>query len=104
MLNIKPCHRCKDRGDVRVEPELAGYGYIVYCDNCSGGEYEVSHGWTRDKAGEAWNEAVQERMDEECDEEGHAPIADFGKLWGGIRKAGVDEAERLWAEHGTVGR
>jgi hypothetical protein len=62
---LLPCHRCGPRGDVRIEPCDAGaaYGYVVYCDNCSGGEFEVSHGWDREKAVAAWNEAVDERGD-----------------------------------------
>lgn len=64
MATLLLCHRCKDSGDVRLEPELAGYGYVVYCNACSGGEYEVSHGWTKEQATEAWNEAVDMRMDD----------------------------------------
>lgn len=62
-----PCHRCKADSDVRVEPCDAGaaYGYVAYCNSCSGGEYEVSHGITRAAAEQAWDEAVSGRAPED---------------------------------------
>jgi hypothetical protein len=65
---LAPCHRCKDRGKVVIEPCDAGsaYGFVAYCDNCSGGEYEVSHGMTRAGAELAWNEAVDERREDDA--------------------------------------
>ena len=64
-MSLLPCHRCGTRGKIIMTPCDAGaaYGYVVYCDNCSGGEFEVSHGWNRDAAELAWNEAVEERDD-----------------------------------------
>lgn len=59
-----PCHRCKDKSDVRMESS-AGYAWLVYCNSCSGGEYEVSTGWTKAKAIAQWNEDVTEREDME---------------------------------------
>ena len=63
MIALANCHRCAHRSKVVITPCDAGaaYGYVAYCDNCSGGEFEVSHGQTKDAAALEWNEASFER-------------------------------------------
>ena len=57
------CHRCGPSSKVIVTVDDAGYGFVAYCDNCSGGEYEVSFGSSKADAVQNWNEAVEDRTE-----------------------------------------
>lgn len=63
---VEACHRCKVSPVVAPCDAGAAYGFVAYCDSCSGGEFEVSFGRTPGDAIAAWNEAVELRPNPAC--------------------------------------
>lgn len=68
-MTALPCPQCK-HGDVKTEPDAAGYEYQTYCHNCYDADCVgdpprfvsnslMGHGRSHDESIASWNEEVE---------------------------------------------